>query len=317
VAEATGLLDQGGLGAEGTIEHFVEDVEFDFATGGGGGLLTGEHDGTGRRAARGRFGVFGSGCPLGDDEGNGAEEAIAADDRGDAAAPCGIERMSSGGRLGSAAGGRGAKPADEFGSVLEEEVLDVLAGGALVRITVVGKQAPVAALEDDGTMAEFGEGADHAGERFTGDGEFHETTGDLLAAPLNLAAAFGDEAGGLPLEGALVGALGEDEERKAGFLGGIFGCLGGCTGEHHRRNAEAGELMEGGVEGEAFVELVEDAIGEENEFAAGEVCEGRGCRTDATRPCDLAIEAGFAGGDLGPSGEGERDDVVDGDHQPT
>ena len=200
---------------------------------------------------------------------------------------------------------------------MEEEVLDGLPGGALIRITVVGEEATVAALEDDRAMAEFGKGADDTGERFPGDGEFHETTGDLLAAPLNLAAAFGDQAGRFPLEGALIGALGEDKERETGFLGSILGCLGRCTGEHHRRDTEAGELMEGGIEGEAFVELVEDAVGEEKKFAAGEVCEGRGCRTDATRPCDLAIEAGLAGGDLGPSGEGERDDVVDGDHQPT
>lgn len=68
MAEAAGLLDQGGLGAEGAIEDFVEDVELDFATGGRGGLLAGEHDSTGRRSARGGLGVLGSGCPLGDDE---------------------------------------------------------------------------------------------------------------------------------------------------------------------------------------------------------------------------------------------------------
>ncbi|MFM8595115.1 MAG: hypothetical protein ACKOCK_12125, partial [Chloroflexota bacterium] len=89
------------------------------------------------------------------------------------------------------------------------------------------------------------------------------------------------------------------------------------SGEDDCGDVEAGELVDRAIDGESFVELVENTIRQENEFATGEMGEcGRG-GTNPTCPRDLPIKPGLAGRDLGATRESEFDDVPDGEHQPT
>ena len=291
------LLDERDFAAQRSIEDFVEHIELELLAGDRCGMLAGEHDCRGGGPAGGERSLFRGGLFLPDQQRKQAQIAVSPENWRNDPVLHAVPREYRGGWLGHAAAGIGLDPFElERATGFQQRHHD-RAGGNLAAGTGHRQQAAVATDDEDIPLRAFRQGGRQISQRFAGDREFHQSAAGLTSPALRVTPFDGYQMRGLALEQREIGIERKLNERNRGEICGRAGSRSRATGKTDRRDAEPGELPDGSVEGQAFVEARQHLRREKDELATTQVTECRRARARAGCPGDFPVETLLSGDD--------------------
>jgi hypothetical protein len=169
-------------------------------------------------------------------------------------------------------------------------------------------------LQDGGPLRQLSQGTHQDRERLPGDRQIDQRAPDLFAPLPDRPAPVGDRSGRLPLQGAEVGPLRQDQQRQGVLVGGGTGLDRGIAQESDGGDAKPRQLPDRGFEREPLIDEFQGLGREEDDLAAVEVAEGGRHRPQPRRPGHLLPQPGPAGPHLRPSRQRLPEDIVDGNH---